>query len=84
MNDKIVPDVRTVLDEIPGDTYIRVRVVLAGAHFTQEARGKLHDWMCTHLVQTARMASVEIPRKFVEELADLEEVQQVREVIAVY
>lgn len=81
MNDKISKEVQTVLDEVDSDTYVRLHCWLNDPQISDEHRHHLADKMyCTHLMQTSKVAEIEIPRRFVEEIAAWQEVKALKSI----
>ena len=81
MNEKITPEVRAVLDEVDGNTYVRLHCWLYEPQLSNDHRLQLADEMfCTHLMQTSKVCEIEVPRRFVEEIAKWEEVKAIKSI----
>lgn len=79
MNSKIPIEVQAILNEVDGTTYVRIHCWLNEPQLSNEHREQLADEMsCTHLMQTSKVCEIEVPRKFVEEIATWQEVKQIK------
>lgn len=81
MNDKINPEIRQALEGVDGKTYTRIWCILNEPHLSDEYRAKLDHMSCTHLMQTAFLCSVEIPRRYFEEVVNWDVVKRVLNLI---
>ena len=81
MNEKISTEVRAILSEVDGNTYVRLHCWLNDPQISNEHRQKLADEMhCTHLMQTSKVCEIEVPRRFVEKIAAWEEVKAIKSI----
>lgn len=78
---KISPSVKKVLDATEGHVYVRIRCRLNEAHLPSPYRESLTDMFSTYLMQTAKMALIVVPRKFVEEIAKWPVVTKITEIM---
>lgn len=83
MNDKISTKVQAILNEVDGNTYVRIHCWLNDPQLSNEHREQLADEMAsTHLMQTSKVCEIEVPRRFVETIASWHEVKQIRSIKA--
>ncbi len=68
MRSKANSEIRQALETVNDITYIRIWCVLSEPHLSDVYREKLSEMFCTHLMQTAFLCSVEIPRRYFEEV----------------
>lgn len=81
MNEKISNEVQAVLDEVDGNTYVRIHCWLNDPQVSDQHRLQLAEEMfCTHLMQTSKVCEIEVPRRFVEEIAAWEEVKAIKRI----
>lgn len=81
MNDKISKEVQTVLNVVDGNTYVRLHCWLNDPQLSDEHRKRLGDEMHrTHLMQTSKLAEVDVPRRFVEEIATWKEIKAIKSI----
>ncbi len=77
MKAKVKPEFRQALEGVEDTTYIRIWCILNEPHLNDDYRDKLSEMFCTHLLQTAFLCSVEIPRRYFEEVVGWDVVKRV-------
>lgn len=81
MTEKIDSEVREALNEVDGNTYVRLHCWLNDPQLSNDHREQLvNEMFCIHLMQTSKIAEVEVPRRFVEEISAWDEVKQIKSI----